>query len=572
MGVAAVLDITHSALLAQRAALEVTGHNIANADTEGYSRQRVAFTTRNPLPMGSVILGTGVDLEQIMRSYNRFATMNIDRKTSTLGDLEARSEYLGILETVFSETADGGLEDRLSAFWAGWQDVANNPNGSAERLALIQHAEELVSLIQTRSEEITSISAELRSRITEEVSEINDTLSQVAQLNNEILGMEVGGASANDLRDQRDLLLHGLSEAVDCNYFEGPDGQVTVFIAGRLMVDNCNAYSLETAAGGGSSVAITWHGSQAGTEDISSLIEGGQLGGHLTLLNDTLPGFAGSLDDLAEALAFEVNAVHSQGVGQSAESSLTTLYQATDADEAMASTDSGLHYWERIDNSGTAGFKIHIYDANGDPLVAGGDTITITADMTLNELATALDAVNGIDASVTDGYLTISAAAGEGGSSFAFSEDSSGVLAALGLNAFFSGHDASTLAVVATSESIAAAKVQSDSTFGLGDGSNALDIADLEDTRVDVGGTTQTFGDALGALLGDIAVEAASVERSLTFQDSMVEQLTTRRDSETGVSLDEEMTNMIKFQHAYTAAAKLLKVADEMLETLIGMK
>jgi flagellar hook-associated protein 1 FlgK len=286
-----------------------------------------------------------------------------------------------------------------------------------------------------------------------------------------------------------------------------------------------------------------------------------------------MPAFAGSLDDLAEALAFEVNAVHSQGVGQSAESSLTTLYQATDADEAMASTDSGLHYWERIDNSGTAGFKIHVYDANGDPLVAGGDTITIAADMTLNQLATAIDGVNGLSASVNaSGQLTISAAAGEGGSSFAFSEDSSGVLAALGLNAFFSGHDASTLAVVATSESIAAAKVQSDSTFGLGDGSNALDIADLEDTRVDVGGTTQTFGDALGALLGDIAVEAASVERRLTFQDSMVEQLTIRRDAETGVSLDEELTNMIKFQHAYTAAAKLLKAADDMLATLIGMK
>jgi len=572
MGVGAVLDITQSALIAQRTAVEVTGHNIANADTEGYSRQKSVMTSRQPLKLGAVLLGTGVTLSRVQRAYNTFASMNIDRKTSTLGDLDARGEYLGILETTFNETDDGGLQNRLSAFWAGWQDLANNPSGTAERLALIQDANELVSLVNTRSDSLSSAKGEIRTQITGQVNEINEMLSQVAQLNNEIVGMEVGGGSANDLRDQRDLLLHKLSEAVDTTYFEGPDGQVTVFIANRLAVDNCTAYSFETQAGAGGSVELLWHGTQLNQEDVSGQIEGGRLGGYLTMLNDTIPGYAASLDELAKALVFEVNAAHSQGVGQTAPSTTTSLEAVADADAALASAASGLSYYDRIDNSGTASLKLHVYDAAGDPLVAGGTTVTIAAGMTLNQLATAIDAVNGLSASVSDGRLTIAAAAGEGGSSFAFSDDTSNVLAALGLNAFFSGHDAGSIAVAATASQVNAASVQADSTFGSGDGSNALAIADLEDTQVQVGSSTETFSTALGALLGDIGVEAASVQRSHDFQDAMLQQLVAQRDSETGVSLDEELTSMMKYQHAYTAAAKLLQTADEMLSTLVAIK
>jgi len=571
MGVGAVLDITQTALLTQRAALEVTGHNIANAETEGYSRQSVSLSPRQSLPLGRVLLGTGVQLDQVQRAYNAFASMNIDRKTSTLGDLSARDEYLGILQSVFNETEDGGLENQLSAFWAGWQDVANNPGGTAERLAVVQHAEELVSLIGARRDQVVSLESEVKSRVTQEVDSVNDMLSQVATLNNEIVGMEAGGASANDLRDQRDLLLHKISESVGVNYFEQPNGQTTVFIAGRLMVDGGNSYELDTDSSGGQ-LSITWHGSLPTSEDISSQIDGGKLGGYLTMLQDTLPGCVTGLDDLASSLVFEVNSVHSQGVGKTALTSATMTEIADDPTAAMSAAASGLDFHDRIDDSGAASLKVHVYDAGGTPLVAGGSTITITAGMTLNQLATAIDGVNGLSASVTNGRLTVSAAAGEGGASFAFSDDSSHVLAALGINTFFSGHDAGTIAVSATADNVTASQVQADSTFGLGDGRNALAIADLADSRLSIGGTTQTFGEAAGELLGDIGVEAASVGRQKGFQEQMIDQLVARRDSQTGVSLDEELSNMLKFQHAYTAAAKLLTVADDMLKTLVEMR
>ncbi len=571
MGVGAVLDITASALAAQRTALEVTGHNIANADTEGYSRQSLTLSTREPLPLGYVILGTGVRLVDVQRSYNRFANMNIDRQASTLGDMEARAEQLALLEASFNEVGGSGLGSHLSAFWAGWQDLANNPAGSAERNALLQNGEALASLLGSEGQTLESAATDLRQRIIQEVEGINSTLSQIADLNNEVLGTEVGGATANDLRDRRDQLLNSLSKAVGATYFEGPDGQVTVFIAGRLMVSGCNAYSLE-AETSGDDVAIKWQGSQPSAEDISSQLEGGRLGGEITLLQETLPSYADKLDEFAAALIFEVNRLHSQGVGKQTLGSATATEAATDAAAAMSGAGSGLNFGSRIDDSGTASFRVHVYDSNGDPLLAGGTAITITAGMSLNGLATALDAVTGLDATVTGGKLTITAVSGEGAAGFAFSEDTSGVLAALGVNGFFSGHDAASIAVVATADTICAGRVQSDSSFGSGDGTNALAIADLEDSEVAIGSNTETFAASIASLVSSLGVEAGSVERDRQFREAMLNQLIARRDSQTGVSLDEEMSNMLKFQHAYTAAARLLQTADEMLKALVEMK
>ncbi|MFH0810006.1 MAG: flagellar hook-associated protein FlgK [Pseudomonadota bacterium] len=566
------MDISKSALLAHRAALETTGHNVANADVDGYCRQKVIMASNGSVRVGTAIMGTGVHVAEVTRAYNAYANKNVDRQTAVLGDLSAKSEYMATLETLFSESSGAGLGTRLNAFWAGWQDLANDPSGTAERLALIRQGEELAGQLDTESGTLDTIANELRLRVTQEVGDINDMLDQVANLNDEIVGVEAGSYQANDLRDQRDAILTRISEAIPIDYFEGDGGKMSVFLKGRMLVENRESYHLEPQSGSGYSVGIMWHDSLASAQDISGLIDGGELGGHLFLLQDDLAGYSAQLNDFAKALAFEVNRIHSQGVGQEALTTTTGTEEATAAGVAMATAASGLEFHDRIDDSGAAGFDIHVYGATGTPLAGSPRSITITAGMTLTALAAAVNAATGLSASVSDGKLTIAASGAEGGSSFAFGEDTSGVLAALGINGFFSGHTAGDIAVRASQAGVAAGRVSSDGSFGSGDGSNALAIADIEDTQVEVGDSTDTLSDYIGGILGDLGVEAASVKRNAEFAKSMLDQLTTWRNSESGVSLDEELSNMLKYQHAYIAAAKLLTTADEMLRAVLEIK
>jgi flagellar hook-associated protein 1 FlgK len=568
VGVSAVLDIAKTSLAAQQLALATTGHNIANADTKGYCRQTAVLGSRPSVSLGNVIMGSGVQVDQITRAYDSFATKYLNQQTGALSSVKAQSDYMSVLESALNDVGDNGLTTSLNDFWGGWQDLANNPSGSAERGALIQKGEQLASQLNNSKNQIDSVGAEIKQQVVQGVSDVNQMFSQVAQLNGEITSMETGQGEANDLRDKRDLLLNKLSEAIGAKYFEGPNGQVSVFVANRMMVAGVTSHSFTTQAVG-DSVAVQWQGSQSNSEDVSNQIAGGTVGGYLSLLTQTLPDLAGKLDDFASSLIFEVNSLHSQGVGAQAPTSATGDQQATDAGVAMSSAASGLAFGQRIDDSGSAGFKVWAYDASGAPLVAGGTQVTITAGMSLNDLAAALDAVGGISASVVNGRLQVAADAAEGGASFAFSNDTSHALAALGVGAFFSGHDAGSIGVQAGADDIAAGQINAAGSFASGDGRNALAIADIQDTAVNVGSANMTLNDALGSLTGAIGVKSAALSRDYDFKKGMLDQLQAQRDSQSGVSLDEELTNMIKYQQAYQAAARLLQTADAMLSSLI---
>jgi flagellar hook-associated protein 1 len=362
-----------------------------------------------------------------------------------------------------------------------------------------------------------------------------------------------------------------LSRYMDINYYQNDDNTMTVTTGkGYPLVSHGDSYTL-----GFDGNNVTWQSSDGKALDITSSITGGQMGGWIDMRDNVIPEYQGKLDTLANSIISAVNEVHSQGVGLGGMTDVTGSYKATAPGSALDS--SGLPYQDQV-TSGS--FSFWAYDASGQPVDLGGTNGSLQvsvdpASTTMNDIQSALNGVAGgnITASVTtDGRLEIQ---GQNGYSFAFSGDTSNVLTALGINTFFTGTDAKSMAVNPELENdtdlIAAGKVDpSTGQIASGDNSNALDMANLQYQTVPAVG--DTLDNYLANMEGSVGIDSQSVTRSNTFNQTLVTNLQQQRDNVSAVSIDEEMTNVIKYQQAYAAAAKLISVADQMYQTLLDAK
>lgn len=374
------------------------------------------------------------------------------------------------------------------------------------------------------------------------------------------------------------MLIRGLSEYMDIKVFEDGKGVFTVTTGkGYTLVSKTDSYELSFERN-----QVQWQGS-GGNVDITGAITSGKIGGWIEIRDEIIPKYTNELNELANALIWEVNNIHSQGVGLKGMSEVTGKYKALDT---TAPLSSGLPFGNEISEGG---FTIRVYDSSGEmldpPLEA---EITIDKETTLdgtmgNSLVHKINAELGpLTASESDGKLTITA---DTGYTFAFSDDTSGVLAALGINTFFDGTDARDMKMndllIKDKDLIAAGRVSANGAFYAGDNSNALELAALRDKKTALNryaydgeptSGVDTFQGYYTYLVGSIGIKSASVRREKEYAEVIVNQLTEKRNNLSAVSLDEEMTNLIRYRHAYAAAAKLVSTGDEMLQTLLAMK
>ena len=585
-GIGLVLNIAKDALAAQRYGINVTGHNIANVNTEGYSRQRPVYDARQPVPYGGFLLGQGVDTSEIMRLSDQFIENRLAQQNSSMLSFEEMESYMQVLEGLFSEDSESSISALLADFWNMWHDVANNPSGTSERIALYEHSVSLSEQFNALYTDLTQIETDLTNAVSAGVGKINEITAEIARINNEIVGMEVD-KTANDLRDKRNTLVSELSGYLDVKAFEQSNGSLTVITArGCVLVSGNESYDLEL--GGDNGNRVLCQGSGGTTTDITDYIANGKLGGWLNMRDEVIPEYKLDLDALAKELIWAVNQQHSQGVGLEAFSTVTGTFGVSDILEELGMQDSGLDYQEKIS---TGSFNVWVYDSNG-VVVGGLPTVISVSDAepggtTLNDIANGINAIANISANITaDGKLQIDA---DPGYTFAFSDDTSNVLAALGINTFFTGASAGGMGIndVISSDKnyIAAGQVDANGRFATGDNTNALAMTDLQYTSVDIadwtcdrrngsiqGSVNATLEEYYHAMVGSIGIESSNISRGRSFNEIMFNKLGEIRDSISAVSLDEEMTNLIKFQHSYTAATKLISVADEMLDTLLSTK
>lgn len=455
-----ILNTGRTALLTQQKAIDVTGHNIANVNTDGYSRQRVNMETNEPYSSQPGQTGTGVRAAEIQRIYDRFLGAQINNENQNLGNWETQKGVLERVEIIFDESSGYGLNQAMSEFWNAWQDLANNPSDYAGRAALLAKSETMTATFNNIYSNLEQIQTDIDTGIMGTVKEINSIAERIAGLNQKIALTEVGGQNANDYRDSRDLLLKELSLKINIDSFENSDGKVTVLVAGgRPLVENISSWNLSTQPDVDSDFQdIAWTDSDGNLVDITDSISGGKLKGWLEARDVTIPDYLSKLDNLAEGIITEVNDLHKAGLGLN------------------------------------------------DVSVAGRNFF---AGTTATNMAVDVDDVNNI------------AAAG--------------------------------------------------SLDGLpGGNSNAIEIANLQNA-LKMNSDTATFDDYYNSLVSDVGSGVQKATVNFDHQSSMVTHLDNYRESVSGVSLDEEMVNLIKFQHGYNAAARLISVADELLDRVISM-
>jgi flagellar hook-associated protein 1 FlgK len=560
-----IMNTAKWALLTHEKSLQVTSHNIANLGTPGYSRQELILETTMPLSSHPGQIGTGVRAVQVRRVYDRFLESQIGQEMQALGRWQAREESMDQVSAVLNEAPDSGLNARMAEFWAAWEEVANNPSGQAERVDLVMKAQSLAQRVNQIHSGLTEIRHQMDESVLEGLNTINSISGQIASLNEKIAHVEASGQDANDYRDKREQLLKDLSEMIDFNSFEESDGKVSVLVAGgKPVVMGNTSFSLQGETNASGFYDVMWNDGKDNLTNITSQIQEGKLAAWLEMRDDSIQSYVDQINTLAATMIQEVNRLHSDGVGLTYYDSLAASY-AVDSDAVpLASAASGLPFWDEIVEGN--GFSLWVYDTTAETHTEA--SITIDPGDTLEDLRQKIDAVGGVSATISNGRLTISANTGY---QFHFSGDDSNVLMAVGMNTFFDGSDASDMAVNGVIQSDGnkiAAAVDHDALPG--DNRNALAISDLQDATILVGNTS-TFDGYFNSLVGTVGASSSDAKANVEHQTLMVEQLENRREQISGVSLDEEMTNLMKFQHAYDASAQMIRVVDEMLDTIIEL-
>lgn len=564
-----------SGLMTSQAGIDVTGHNIANANTEGYSRQRAVISTQNPLLITPGPFGRGSKVEYIERTYDNLLADNLRRETSSLSYWSSLQTSLSEVSVYFNELESGsGLGDALKEYFNAWQDLSNTaPDNSDEsqvkKIELINKTDILTSKIQEGYSELKRLQNNSDFKIEQYINEINNIAENLRQINVQIAKVESGENNANDFRDQRELLLNKLSEYVNINTSERDDGQIAVLVGGITLVDSDvinKIYAVKNEENN-NHYDIYWGTKSADKPvvNITSKIYSGKVAGEMEMRDKTLNTYKGMLDELAKTLIEETNRIHSTGMGVERFNSIIST-NGVKSPSSLFIKDEGKFPFDI--NEGT--FRIAVYNDEGE--LSGNFDIDI--DPKEDNLYSVIEKINSAGSSVVAGKVSAQISSGntikisvDEGYTFTFGEDTSNFLVASGLYGYFKGTGAEDIAVndfLKTNPNfIATAKSTSP-----GDNSNALALSNLKFNKIIKG--NYSIDEFYSIFSTTIAADKNKVDTFYNSKRHSVDQFTTKLEQVKGVSIDEEFTNLIKFQKAYEANARFITAVDQMIDRLIN--
>lgn len=481
------LELGKRALFASQARIATTGHNIANADTEGYSRQRVNTIPSSALPVhtGGAVnpsqLGSGVSIDSITRVRDQYLDRMYRDQAGILGEWSAKQATLAQLESIVGEPSETGLRAAMDQFWQAWQDLANEPDSLPARAVVKERAQALVDTAKAMDHAMTTLKHELEEKQMAQVREANGYLQQIAELNRTI---RRSGAQANDLLDRRDAVTEKLSQLTTVHVDEQTDGTLSIStLAGTSLVEGANVESW-MAPGEGDSGALS------GTAQSIEIVE----------------HYQDKLHDMVKGLVFgEIT------VDVPAGSNLADGRSAPD-DQPIQVTVNGINGllqlgWSiREDEQGNAqpGAALFVGDAHDFTIASLDVNPVIHEDIRLIAASLRTETVNGQQKVVSG------------------------------------NHDLAQL------------------------------IANGRDEAFMIDGDAHNVGRFFQSIVSELGTESQAATHHVANQEAALQATERRRQSVSGVSLDEEMANLIKYQHAYNAAARLVSTTDQMLDTIIN--
>ena len=481
------LETARRALMSQQLALNTTNHNIANANTPGFSRQEAVFGTTPAYTLGyslagkAMDMGTGVQIEDIRRLRDTFLDFQFRSEVKEEGRWEVRREILEKLEVVINEPSEGGLAVVLEGFFDSWQELSQNPESRTVRSVVLQQGIALTDTLNHLDMQLEQLRQDLNQTLLVHVTEINSLGQQIADLNAQVIRAEARGQRANDLRDTRDLLVDKLAKLTGVHTTESENGALNVVIANRGLVEGTRSITLDTTGSvEHSNLAPVWSDGQ------DFHVHSGALKG-IEEAREIVETFQANLDTLVDELSKAVNGIHAAGYGLDA------------LDLAPEDAYEGRNFF-------------------------------ISAD-----------------------------------------EDVPGILP---------GNIIINPALIANPDLIAAA---TDIAELPGDGSLALKLAQLRHKPImgglksgegagdeGEGALTTTLSDYYNSLVADLGIRSREAQRMAHNQGIVTGAIERQREMASGVSLDEEITDMIRFQHAYNAAARMITAIDEMLDVIVN--
>lgn len=564
MSINGALQIGQSAILASQAAIQVAGNNMANAATPGYNRQVARLSPSRPEYIGRAgFIGTGVQLSRIVRTVD---TALQNRTRSAVSEENAAGidqRFLNAIESIRNELTDQDLSSRLSAFFNSFSELSNNPNDEAVRTVVIQQGSGLTTAMRELRNEHVNVRTEIDRALGATIRTADGLLDQIASVNRQVVESEQGGSGqANALRDRRDELVNEVAKYIPISTVEQPNGALDVFVGSIpvVLAGESRGITLRTDSSGDSttlSLRVKADGSTLNPD-------GGQVGALFRQRGDNVDPAIEDLDTLARELAFQVNRIHSQAQGTKGWQSVTGLNGVLDTTTNLAADATGIPFDIR-----NGSFELHVTNqATGlrTTVVIAVDPNTTSMDQLAAQISAAMPGGTG-NASVTaDRTLKLTA---NSGYELTFSNDSSGVLAALGVNSFFGGSDASDLVI---NDAIAGDPrlLASGQGHVLGSNAAALDIARLEDTTVDSLGGRSLRG-FWQSVTTSLAVRTESANTKADSSRLVRESLDAQVQATSGVSLDEESINMLSYQRQFQAAARFIATVDETLQTLLSI-
>ncbi len=618
--------------------LTTTGHNIANAGTEGYSRQTVSYETQSPQRFGFGFVGNGARVASVERAFNSFLTEQVRSLNSSASQHQIFSALSTRLEQLFSDS-DNNLNGSIQNFFDATASVTTNPSGIAEREVMLSEARSLVDRYQAYQTLLQDINQSINADIQNSVEEINSLSSSLAKINSQIVELTIGGSGVkpNDLLDQRDRLLEELASFVEIQVVEQEDSSLNVMIGnGQSLVlgGNFNALATKFNSADGSKLEIGM-ASNNGSNDGSPLIQGGQLQGLLDFRNRVLSPAQSQLGLIALGLTDAFNTQHSLGidlngnsggnffsplsfnVAQSGDNAGTAVPSVviSDSSQVRASayslTYDGAQWQLRRESDGTS-------VVGAGPLVLDGMTVDVSVGVPIGGdkfvINPGREAGENFGLAIVDGQqiaaasaLTVQTSLGNAGNgqldnivvdptntlplagpiTLNFDPDALGA-GVPGFNVI--GGPGGTIAYDPSSESAGKtfsfpaegfsftvsgvpstgdSFVISNNTTSLGDGSNLLKLGELQHQSL-LNGGAENFQGMYGVSVARIGVNANEAARNLEVESTLKLQAEGQLEGNRGVNLDEEAARLIQLQQAYQASAQLIKVADDLFQTLIS--
>ena len=650
------LQIGLSGILTAQRSMLVTSHNISNANTKGYTKQSSVLAARNPTITTAGTLGQGVELVKIIRHKDDYLNSRLRDISSSIGSASIKSQYLKELETVFNETSDSSLNNALSSFFKGINDLSQYPEDMSIRSTFLENANTLTDTFRRIVNELDQMKTFIKQSIENKLSDVNTITTNIANINKQIASLKTKGIESNDLLDKREALLHDLSKLTHITVNTQNNGMVDVMTPGGALVSGTSATNLTFDIDTSGTLSIT------DAEKVSKYtFKTGEIKALQDFYNTTIVNYDKKFDNLASGIIKDVNRIHGEGVGLSGGfasiKSINSVSSATAALNAAGLTiapSSGDMYITVINTStgevtknkisvnvatnsltdfknaingtvsgtagnitasvvdnklqigATTGYKFNFsYALDPNPGALGTSTASVSGvysgqsndTYTFKALGSGtIGTTSGLQIEVKNSSGTVVATLDVGstytagntlnvanGVSVSFSggtissgntldlnvindSDTTNLLAALGINSFFSGTDASNIAVdtnISNDVSLIAA-----STGKVGNNTNALRLAALQDNTGAINNTT--FADYLHQIASSLGEEASNAYKSEESYTAIETSLENRRDEISGVSVDEELVNLIRFQQAYQASAKYISIVNGLMDRLLS--